>query len=105
MKDLTSVETLAIPAGVSVAVKARKITVEGPRGTLVKNVRHIAMDIQVVSGFWSRKAEGDGSQEGQRAEGAARGSARARSDSQRETGEAGSDGGKLGRMEMDRDAV
>lgn len=49
MKDLTSVETLAIPAGVSVAVKARKITVEGPRGTLVKNVGHIAMDIQVVS--------------------------------------------------------
>ncbi|BEJ11091.1 hypothetical protein CspHIS471_0105130 [Cutaneotrichosporon sp. HIS471] len=49
MKDLTSVETLPIPVGVTVAVKARKITVEGPRGTLVKNVRHVAMDIQVVA--------------------------------------------------------
>lgn len=49
MKDLTSVETLAIPADVTVAVKARKIVVEGPRGTLTKTVRHISMDIQVVS--------------------------------------------------------
>lgn len=49
MKDLSSVETLTIPAGVSIKVKARKVTVEGPRGTLHKNVGHVAMDIQVVS--------------------------------------------------------
>ena len=49
MKDLSSVETLTIPAGVSVKVKARKVTVEGPRGTLHKNVGHVAMDIQIVS--------------------------------------------------------
>lgn len=49
MKDITSVETLAIPEGVTVTLKARKVTVEGPRGTLVKNVGHIQMDIQVVS--------------------------------------------------------
>lgn len=62
MKDLSSVETLIIPAGVSVKVKARKVTVEGPRGTLHKNVGHVAMDIQVVSrseatgriGTWAR---------------------------------------------------
>lgn len=49
MKDVSKVETLPIPAGVTVQVKARKVTVEGPRGTLHKDVRHVAMDIQVVS--------------------------------------------------------
>jgi ribosomal protein L6P/L9E len=49
MKDLSSVETLAIPTGVTVAIKARKVTVTGPRGTLHKNVGHVAMDIQIVS--------------------------------------------------------
>ncbi|TXT07155.1 hypothetical protein VHUM_03325 [Vanrija humicola] len=48
MKDLSSVETLAIPADVTVKVKARTITVTGPRGTLTKNVGHVAMDIQIV---------------------------------------------------------
>lgn len=49
MKDITSVEFLAIPEGVTVVSKARTITVEGPRGKLVKRVAHIQMDIQVVS--------------------------------------------------------
>jgi len=49
MKDITSVETLDIPEGVTVNVKARTVTVEGPRGSLTKNIGHIQMDIQVVS--------------------------------------------------------
>lgn len=49
MKDITSVESLTIPEGVTVVSKARTITVEGPRGKLVKRVGHIQMDIQVVS--------------------------------------------------------
>lgn len=49
MKDVSKVETLPIPADVTVKVKARKITVEGPRGTLTKDVRHVAMDINIVS--------------------------------------------------------
>jgi len=49
MKDITSVETLDIPEGVTVDIKARTIKVEGPRGTLTKNTGHIQMDIQVVS--------------------------------------------------------
>ncbi|WWD17556.1 hypothetical protein CI109_101997 [Kwoniella shandongensis] len=48
MKDISSVETLAVPEGVTVAIKARTVTVEGPRGKLVKNVGHIQLDIQVV---------------------------------------------------------
>ena len=49
MKDISSIETLQVPEGVTVALKARTITVEGPRGSLTKNVGHIAMDIQLVS--------------------------------------------------------
>ena len=50
MKDITSIETLDVPAGVTVNIKARTITVEGPRGTLTKNTSHVQMDIQLVSG-------------------------------------------------------
>jgi len=48
MRDVHSTEELDIPEGVKVTVKSRIITVEGPRGTLVKNVRHIDMDIRLV---------------------------------------------------------
>jgi ribosomal protein L6P/L9E len=50
MKDISSVESLTIPEGVTVAIKSRIVTVEGPRGKLVKNVGHVQMDIQLVSG-------------------------------------------------------
>lgn len=49
MKDITSNESLVVPEGVTVTLKARNITVEGPRGKLVKNVGHVAMDLQLVS--------------------------------------------------------
>ncbi|KAK4684649.1 large subunit ribosomal protein L9e, partial [Tremellales sp. Uapishka_1] len=48
MKDITSVENLIVPEGVTVALKARQITVEGPRGKLVKKVAHIQLDMQIV---------------------------------------------------------
>jgi len=51
MKDISSVESLTIPEGVTVAIKSRIVTVEGPRGKLVKNVGHVQMDIQLVSRF------------------------------------------------------
>lgn len=49
MKDISSVESLTIPEGVTVGVKSRIVTVEGPRGKLQKNVGHVQMDIQLVS--------------------------------------------------------
>lgn len=49
MKDITSIETLDVPEGVTVNIKARTITVEGPRGTLTKKTSHVQMDIQLVS--------------------------------------------------------
>ncbi|KGB74681.1 50S small subunit ribosomal protein L9e [Cryptococcus deuterogattii 99/473] len=48
MKDISSIESLVVPEGVTVAIKARTVTVEGPRGKLTKNVGHIQMDIQLV---------------------------------------------------------
>ncbi|KAF9646024.1 60S ribosomal protein L9 [Thelephora ganbajun] len=48
MRDIHSTEELDIPEGVDVTVKSRIITVKGPRGILVKNVRHIDMDIRLV---------------------------------------------------------
>jgi large subunit ribosomal protein L9e len=48
MKDVLSTEEYEIPEGVTVQIKSRLITVEGPRGKLEKNVRHVNMDIQLV---------------------------------------------------------
>ncbi|KAI5125018.1 hypothetical protein M0805_007442 [Coniferiporia weirii] len=48
MKDIIQTEELDIPEGVTVEIKARLITVTGPRGTLKKNVRHVQMDIQLI---------------------------------------------------------
>lgn len=50
MRDILKTEELDIPQGVEIIIKARLITVTGPRGTLTKNVGHVNMDIQVVKG-------------------------------------------------------
>jgi large subunit ribosomal protein L9e len=50
MKDILQTEELEVPEGVTVAIKSRQITVEGPRGKLEKNVRHVNMDIQLHKG-------------------------------------------------------
>ncbi|KAJ2160648.1 60S ribosomal protein L9B [Coemansia sp. RSA 552] len=46
MKHICKDEIVNVPEGVTVAIKARKITVTGPRGTLSRDLRHIQMDIQ-----------------------------------------------------------
>lgn len=50
MKDVIKTEELDIPEGVEVTIKSRQIIVKGPRGTLTKNVRHIDMDIRLLTG-------------------------------------------------------
>merc|ERR1712029_428525 len=42
MLQIYKEEELEVPEGVTVAVKARVITVTGPRGTLQKNAQHVA---------------------------------------------------------------
>ncbi|KAF8076507.1 ribosomal protein L6, alpha-beta domain-containing protein [Lyophyllum atratum] len=50
MRDVLKTEELEIPDNVEVSVKSRVIVVTGPRGTLTKNVRHVNMDIRLLSG-------------------------------------------------------
>jgi len=50
MRDILKTEELDVPEKVTVAIKSRIISVEGPRGKLEKNVRHINMDIQLLKG-------------------------------------------------------
>ena len=45
MKILNTKQSVAIPDGVDVNVKARVVTVKGTRGTLVRSFRHLAVDI------------------------------------------------------------
>ncbi|SCZ87374.1 BZ3500_MvSof-1268-A1-R1_Chr2-2g04840 [Microbotryum saponariae] len=49
MKQIYKEEELVIPEGVKVAIKARIITVTGPRGTLQKNLQHIDMSMRVTA--------------------------------------------------------
>ncbi len=48
MRDISKIEEFAIPKEVEITVKARKITVKGPRGTLNKDLRHINLEIQKI---------------------------------------------------------
>ncbi|CEJ90672.1 Putative Ribosomal protein L6 [[Torrubiella] hemipterigena] len=43
MKYIRSEQLLEIPEGVKVTIKTRTVTVEGPRGKLVKNLGHVAV--------------------------------------------------------------
>ena len=45
MKYLHKTCEIDIPAGVTVDIKSRKVTVKGPRGTVTKEFRHIKADI------------------------------------------------------------
>jgi len=49
MKYIHSQETLDIPDGVKVAIKARNIVVEGPRGKLTKNLGHLSVSFSKAS--------------------------------------------------------
>jgi len=48
MRDILTTEELTVPEGVTLSIKSRQINVEGPRGKLTKNVRHVNMDIQLI---------------------------------------------------------
>ncbi|CDO52916.1 hypothetical protein DV495_004834 [Geotrichum candidum] len=49
MKYIQTDQTLDIPEGVTVEIKARIVTVTGPRGTLTKNLRHIDVTFTKIS--------------------------------------------------------
>ena len=45
MKVLNTHQEVTVPEGIDVSVKARVVTVKGARGTLVKDFRHMAVDM------------------------------------------------------------
>ncbi|KAF9600882.1 hypothetical protein IFM89_013789 [Coptis chinensis] len=48
MKTILSSETMDIPDGVKIKVNAKMITVEGPKGKLVRNFKHLNLDFQLI---------------------------------------------------------
>jgi large subunit ribosomal protein L9e len=47
MRYIVSTETLTVPEDVNVSIRSRIVTVEGPRGKLVKDLSHIAVTFVV----------------------------------------------------------
>ncbi|KAI6697694.1 hypothetical protein NL676_017813 [Syzygium grande] len=48
MKTILSSETMDIPYGVSIKISAKVIEVEGPRGKLTRNFKHLNLDFQLI---------------------------------------------------------
>ncbi|WAQ99704.1 RL9-like protein [Mya arenaria] len=63
MKTLLTTQTIDVPEGIDVKVRARKVMVKGPRGSLSRTFKHLAVDIEmdgkrkikVVKWFGKRK--------------------------------------------------
>ncbi|XP_004502780.1 large ribosomal subunit protein uL6 [Cicer arietinum] len=49
MKTILSSETMNIPDGVSIKVNAKIIEVEGPRGKLVRDFKHLNLDFDLIT--------------------------------------------------------
>lgn len=49
MKTILSSETMDIPDGVTIKIHAKIIVVEGPRGKLVRNFKHLNLDFQLIT--------------------------------------------------------
>ncbi|KAG1362434.1 60S ribosomal protein L9 [Cocos nucifera] len=50
MKTILSTDMMEIPEGVTVRVKAKVVEVEGPRGKLTRNFKHLNLDFQLIEG-------------------------------------------------------
>ncbi|KAL0400511.1 UNVERIFIED_CONTAM: 60S ribosomal protein L9 [Sesamum latifolium] len=49
MKTILSSDTMDIPDGVKITVKAKLIEVEGPRGKLSRDFKHLSLDFQLIT--------------------------------------------------------
>jgi len=57
VKTILKGETIAVPDGVTINIKCRKIVVKGPRGTLSNDLSHLPIDISVSSDGKNVKVE------------------------------------------------
>ncbi|CAN8246617.1 unnamed protein product [Cochlearia groenlandica] len=57
MKTILSSETMDIPEGVAIKVNAKVIEVEGPRGKLTRDFKHLNLDFQLIKDDVSGKRQ------------------------------------------------
>lgn len=48
MKTIVKAGTVDIPAGVTISLKSRIVTVKGPRGEIVKDFKHLPIDLTMA---------------------------------------------------------
>jgi large subunit ribosomal protein L9e len=48
MKEINSFQLVKVPEGIEATVKSRTITIKGPRGSLTKSFKHLAVDIYMT---------------------------------------------------------
>ncbi|KAK9832074.1 hypothetical protein WJX81_004111 [Elliptochloris bilobata] len=48
MKQIVASRTVDIPEGITMEVKARKVRVKGPRGSLTRDFKHLAVDLYLI---------------------------------------------------------
>ncbi|CAD6213155.1 GSCOCG00003941001-RA-CDS [Cotesia congregata] len=49
MKQIVTNQMVKIPDGLTASVKSRMVTVKGPRGTLKRSFKHLALDIRMIN--------------------------------------------------------
>jgi large subunit ribosomal protein L9e len=49
MKYISQEKEISIPENVQVEIKARIVTVTGPRGTLTKSLQHVAVELDFIN--------------------------------------------------------
>jgi large subunit ribosomal protein L9e len=57
MKTIVASQTMDLPAGVKIEIKAKQIRVTGPRGVLTRNFKHLNLDFQMQEGGRKLKVE------------------------------------------------
>jgi large subunit ribosomal protein L9e len=50
MKTILATQTMDLPEGIKVEIKAKQIRVSGPRGVLVRDFKHLNLDFQLLEG-------------------------------------------------------
>ena len=48
MKEINSFQLVTVPEELEATVKSRAVTIKGPRGSLTKSFKHLAVDIYMV---------------------------------------------------------
>jgi large subunit ribosomal protein L9e len=57
MKTILASQTMDLPEGVKIEIKAKQIRVTGPRGVLTRNFKHLNLDFQMLEGGRKLKVE------------------------------------------------